>query len=185
MKYAPTSSTVKSYSWYDYLVLVSGKTQIKEPLSGYDEHENFFAKSITVPESTGLTTTGLNAWFDYIKGATTEYYTIVNLYGGPGSAINSKDTSFAAYSDRDSLWVFQNYGYTTSSTNFINGLNNAIITAQSQTNFGAYLNYVDPSYDAATAHKLYYGDALYAKLLTLKNKVDPKNVFWNPQAIGA
>ena len=25
---------------------------------------------------------------------------------------NSKDTNFAAYSDRDSLWVFQNYGET-------------------------------------------------------------------------
>ena len=177
--------TVKAYSWYDYLVLVSGKTQIKEPLTGYDEHENFFAKSITVPESTGLTANGLNAWFDYIKGATTEYYTIVNLYGGPGSAINSKDTNFAAYNDRDSLWVFQNYGYETSSTNFINGLNDAIIKAQPQTSFGAYLNYVDPSYDAATAHKLYYGDSLYARLLTLKKKVDPNNVFWNPQAIGA
>ena len=182
---AATSPTVKAYSWYDYLVLVSGKTQIKEPLTGYDEHENFFAKSITVPESTGLTTGGLSAWFDYIKGASTEYYTIVNLYGGPGSAINSKDTSFAAYNDRDSLWVFQNYGYSTSSTNFINGLNDAIIKAQPQTNFGAYLNYVDPSYDAATAHKLYYGDDLYARLLTLKKKVDPNNVFWNPQAIGA
>lgn len=181
----PTSATVKAYSWYDYLVLVSGKNQIKEPLTGYDEHENFFAKSITVPESSGLTKDALGAWFDYIKGATTEYYTIVNLYGGPGSAINSKDTTFAAYSDRDSLWVFQNYGYTTSSTNFINGLNNAIIKAQPQTNFGAYLNYVDPSYDAATAHKLYYGDALYAKLLELKKKVDPNSVFWNPQAIGA
>ena len=177
--------TVKAYGWYDYLVLVSGKTQIKEPLSGYDEHENFFAKSITVPESTGLTANALNAWFDYIKGATTEYYTIVNLYGGPGSAINSKDTNFAAYNDRDSLWVFQNYGYETSSTNFINGLNDAIIKAQPQTSFGAYLNYVDPSYDAATAHKLYYGDSLYARLLTLKKKVDPNSVFWNPQAIGA
>lgn len=182
---APTESTVKSYSWYDYLVLVSGKTTIKEPLTGYDEHENFFAKSITVPESTGLTATALNAWYDYIKGTSTEYYTIVNLYGGPGSAINSKDTNFAAYNDRDSLWVFQNYGYGISSTNFINGLNDAIIKAQPQTSFGAYLNYVDPSYDAATAHKLYYGDALYARLLTLKKKVDPNNVFWNPQAVGA
>jgi FAD/FMN-containing dehydrogenase len=26
---------------------------------------------------------------------------------------------------------------------------------------------------------------LYARLLTLKKKVDPNNVFWNPQAIGA
>ena len=163
---------------------MSDKTDIREPLQGYDEHDTFFAKSITVPESTGLTANGLNAWFDYIKGATTEYYTIVNLYGGPGSAINSKDTNFAAYNDRDSLWVLQNYGYTSSSINFINGINNAIITAQPQTSFGAYLNYVDPTYDSATAHKLYYGDAVYSRLAALKKQVDPQSVFWHPQAIG-
>jgi hypothetical protein len=178
--------TVKSYGWIDYLVLMGGKDTIKEPLTGYDEHENFYAKSVTVPESAGLTSAALNALYDHLQTAgTTEYYIITNLYGGPGSAINSKDTSFAAYNDRDSLWVLQNYGYNAASTDFINGINSAIIGAQPQTSFGAYLNYVDPGYTAATAHKLYYGDALYAKLLALKKQVDPKSVFWNPQAIGA
>jgi hypothetical protein len=178
--------TVQSYSYYDYLVLVSGKSTIKEPLTGYDEHENFFAKSITVPESTGLTAAALNALYDQLKTAgSQEYYMIINLYGGPGSTINTKDTNFAAYVDRDSLWVFQNYGYNAASINFINGINSAIINAQPQTTFGAYLNYVDPTYDAATAHKLYYGDAVYARLASLKTNLDPKGVFWHPQAIGA
>lgn len=180
------TATVQSMAWYDYMVKVSGKTSIKEPLTGYDEHEDFFAKSVTVPESTGLTSNALNALYDYLQTADgTEYYIIINLYGGPGSAINSKDTDFAAYSDRDSLWVLQNYGYGGDSMDFINGINSAIINAQPQTSFGAYLNYVDPSYDAATAHKLYYGDAVYNRLAALKQKVDPKSVFWNPQAIGA
>ena len=182
---APAEPTVKAYSWTDYLVLVSGKSTIQVPLTGYDEHEDFFAKSITVPESTGLTPSSLAAFYDKAKGAATEFYTIINLYGGPGSAINKRDTDFAAYADRDSLWVFQNYGYGAASAPFINGINDAVIKAQPQTAFGAYLNYVDPSYDAATAHKLYYGDKLYARLAELKKKVDPKGVFWNPQAIGA
>jgi hypothetical protein len=182
---APTDPTVKAYSWVDYLVLVSGKTTIKVPLTNYDDHEDFFAKSITVPESTGLTASALNAFYDKVRGTSTEFFTIVNLYGGPGSAINARDTDFAAYSDRDSLWVFQNYGYTASTKDFVNGINSAVINAQPQTTFGAYLNYVDPSYDAATAHRLYYGDALYTRLAALKKKVDPKSVFWNPQAIGA
>ncbi|RII13193.1 hypothetical protein CUC08_Gglean004493 [Alternaria sp. MG1] len=183
----PTAeATVESMAWYDYMVKVSGKTSIKEPLTGYDEHEDFFAKSVTVPESSGLTSNALNALYDYLKTAgSTEYYIIINLYGGPGSAINSKNTDFAAYVDRDSLWVLQNYGYGGASMNFINGINSAIINAQPQTSFGAYLNYVDPSYDAATAHKLYYGDAVYSRLAALKQKVDPAQVFWNPQAIGA
>ena len=65
------------------------------------------------------------------------------------------------------------------------GLNEAIPNAQPQTNFTAYLNYVDPSYTAAEAHTLYYGDAVYAQLLALKEVYDPARVFWNPQAIGA
>ncbi|CAO2648425.1 Nn.00g076920.m01.CDS01 [Neocucurbitaria sp. VM-36] len=183
----PSSTpTVQSMSWYDYLVKVSGESTIKTPVTGYDLHDNFFAKSVTVPESAGLTSTTLNALFDYLKTAgDVEYFIIINLYGGPGSAINSKDTTFAAYNDRDSLWVLQNYGYTPDSVNFINGINSAIIKAQPQTSFGAYLNYVDPTYDAATAHKLYYGDAVYARLAALKKQIDPQSVFWNPQAIGA
>ena len=34
-----------------------------------------------------------------------------NLYGGPGSAINTKDTTFSAYADRSSVWVAQHYAY--------------------------------------------------------------------------
>jgi hypothetical protein len=180
------TATVQSMSWYDYLIKVSGSTTIQVPTTGYDEHDNFFAKSLTVPESAGLTSAALNALYDYLKtSGSVDYYIIINLYGGPGSAINSKDTAFAAYSDRDSLWVLQNYGSTNASIGFVNGINSAIINAQPQTNFGAYLNYVDPSYNAATAHKLYYGDAVYSRLAALKVQVDAKNVFWNPQAIGA
>jgi hypothetical protein len=181
-----SNPTVESLGWYDFLVKTSGESTIKTPVTGYDLHDNFFAKSVTVPESDGLTASTTNALYDYLKTAgSVEYYMIINLYGGPGSQINKKDTSFAAYNDRDSLWVLQNYGLTGDSVNFINGLNDAIIKAQPQTKFGAYLNYVDPSYDAATAHKLYYGDAVYSRLAALKKQVDPQSVFWHPQAIGA
>jgi hypothetical protein len=181
-----STPTVQSLSWYDFLVKVSGESTIKTSVTGYDLHDDFFAKSVTVPESDGLTKNTMNALYDYLNTAgDVEYFVIINLYGGPGSAINSKDTNFAAYNDRDSLWVLQNYGYGSGSVNFINGINSVITKAQPQTNFGAYLNYVDPSYDAATAHKLYYGDAVYSRLAALKKQVDPNSVFWHPQAIGA
>lgn len=138
-----------------------------------------------MPEKDGLARATLNAFYDYImKGAPTAYFVIINLYGGPGSKINTKTTKDAAYADRDSLWVFQNYGETAGSIDFINGINNAIIKAQPNTKFGAYLNYVDPSYSAEEAHKLYYGEELYGKLVDLKQQVDPTMTFWNPQAIG-
>jgi hypothetical protein len=185
---APSTVIVQKYNWIDYLILMSDKTDIREPLTGYDEHDTFFAKSITVPEKNKLSANALNAFFDLIKqGVDAPWFTIINLYGGPGSAINTKDTKFAAYKDRDSLWVFQNYGQTPTdkSIPFINKINSVIINAQPDTDFAAYLNYVDPSYSAAEAHELYYGAELYNKLAALKKKVDPKQVFWNPQAIGA
>lgn len=184
----PPSITVQSYNWTAYLILMGGADTITVPTTGYDEHDNFFAKSITVPEADGgLTADAIGAFYDYVTAGSPPdgYYIIINLYGGPGSQINAKDTEFAAYSERDSLWVFQNYGMQASSIDYIQGLNDAIINAQPQTKFGAYLNYVDPSYDAATAHELYYGEELYSKLLPLKQKFDPQSVFWNPQAIGA
>ena len=181
----PAVTITKSYNWIDYLILMSDKTDIREPLTGYDEHDTFYAKSITVPESDKLSAPPLNAFYDAIKSTTASYFVIINLYGGPKSAINTKTTVDAAYNDRDSLWVFQNYGNGADSIPFINELNSVITKAQPKTSFGAYLNYVDPGYTAAEAHKLYYGSELYTKLAGLKTKYDPKSVYWNPQAIGA
>ncbi|KAF2640522.1 FAD-binding domain-containing protein [Massarina eburnea CBS 473.64] len=184
---APNAIVVQAYDWIGYLKLMSDVNSIEEPVEGYDQHDTFFAKSITVPESDGLTKEALDSFYDYIhQDAPISWFVIINLYGGPGSNINSKDTTFAAYNDRDSLWVFQNYGVTSDQTgiDFINGINDAIIDAQPETHFGAYLNYVDPTYSAETAHELYYGEELTTKLEALKGQYDPKSTFWNPQAFG-
>jgi len=182
----PSKATVKSMSWIDFLVEVSRADSLKTDPTGYDQHVNFFAKSVSVPEKDGVSAESMNALYDHLQTAGDVHYWIeIYLHGGPGSNINNKDTSFAAYTDRDNLWVFQNYGFEEKSMPFINGINDAIIKAQPQTQFGAYLNYVDPTYDAATAHKIYYGDAVHSKLEELKERVDPQRVFWHPQAIGA
>lgn len=88
--------------------------------------------------------------------------------------------------------MFQHYGYAaqtaspfpSGTTPFIDGLSDALTSAQPQTSFGAYLNYVDPSLSPEIAHELYYGSDLYSRLLAIKKEVDPSDVFWNPQAIG-
>lgn len=88
--------------------------------------------------------------------------------------------------------MFQHYGdaaataipFPSGTIPFIDGLSNALTSAQPQTSFGAYLNYVDPSLSPDTAHELYYGPDLYSRLLAIKKEVDPHDFFWNPQAIG-
>ena len=67
---------------------------------------------------------------------------------------------------------------------FINGLNAAVTDAQPDGHYGASLSYIDPALSTQEAHRLYYGEELYHKLLAIK-KFDPHAIFWNPQAIGA
>jgi FAD binding domain/Berberine and berberine like len=191
---APSSSSVQSLGWIDSLTALGGASSLTVPVHGYSQHDNFYAKSVTVPQSTPLTPAALQNYFKYIinQGANppTSWFSIINLYGGPGSLINSKDTTFAAYSDRNSLWVVQHYGFadltatfTAADTTFVDGLNTALTSQMPTANFGAYLNYVDPSLTATQAHNLYYGASLYSQLQSLKAQVDPKNVFANPQSI--
>jgi hypothetical protein len=56
---------------------------------------------------------------------------------------SSKDTSFAAYKDRDALWVIQHHGNNVPGSmvdlEFINGLNQAITEAMPNAGLGAYL----------------------------------------------
>lgn len=191
----PSSSTVDSIDWLASLTKLAGQP-LAQPLQGYDAHDDFYAKSITTPASAPLTAAALNSFFDYIikngVNSPNPWFSIINLYGGPDSQINIRDNTFSAYSDRSALWVIQNYGYTSATSSpfpstiipFITGLNNALTSAQPQTAFGAYTNYVDPGLTAAQAHSLYYDVPTYTRLNSIKKTVDPGKVFWNPQAIG-
>ncbi|MCJ1295427.1 hypothetical protein MMC34_006990 [Xylographa carneopallida] len=207
---APNFSQVQEVDWItalEYQATGGSATTLSEPLTNYDAHDDFatnqrrtqFAKSLVSPESDPLTADSLTSYFDYIiangVGAPNPWFSIMNLYGGANSQINAPSPSFppAAYADRSSLWVFQHYGFTGNSGTtfpaaiepFVTGLNAAIPNAQPQTAFTAYLNYVDPSLSAQEAHALYYGEEVYARLLTIKGVYDPGLVFWNPQAVGA
>lgn len=53
------------------------------------------------------------------------------------------------------------------------------------TAFGGYLNYVDPELSAAQAHGLYYSERAYDRLVGIKKVVDPDDLFYNPQGVGA
>lgn len=120
-----------------------------------------------------------------------DWYALINLYGGPDSQINIRSTDFAAYSHRDALWVFQHYSYSrshfppllNSTISFISGLTSSLVTAQPQTCFGAYINYVDPLLSANEANRLYFGHKIHARLKSLKKELDASEVFWNPQSI--
>ncbi len=115
--------------------------------------------------------------------------------GGPGSLINHPPAAAAnaAYSERGALWVVQQYSETPTASSggakfaidFISGLNSAMENAMPGTAFGGYLNYVDPELSAAQAHGLYYSKRAYDRLVGIKKVVDPDDLFYNPQGVGA
>ncbi|CZR56892.1 related to reticuline oxidase precursor; berberine bridge enzyme [Phialocephala subalpina] len=187
--------TVQSLGWIDALTVLSDPDPLPQPLGhGYAKHDTFYAKSVVSKDDEPLTPA---TWLSYTTWMLANqgqgpWFSINNLYGGPGSAINAVSADESAYSDREALWVFQNYGYTANSlppwddkiTVLIDNLNDAITNAQPDGNFTAYLNYVDPDLSPAMAAQDYYGASTYDKLLGLKSEYDPAFVFWNPQAIG-
>jgi hypothetical protein len=192
----PTSNpTFQSLGWIDALKAIGAPNPLAQPLgSAYNDHDTFYAKSLVVKNSEPLTTAAIKSFFSYVivnQGAG-PFFSIINLYGGPNSQINAPPPVSSAYSDRQALWVFQNYGYTANRlppwdpaiTQLVDGLNTAVTNAQPNGNFTAYLNYVDPDLSAGVAASEYYGGGTYDQLFGIKRVADPGSVFWNPQAIG-
>jgi hypothetical protein len=188
-------STVQQLGWINALTILAGPDALSQPLgSAYTAHETFYAKSLVVSNSKPLTNAAIMSFWSYIiaNQGRGPFYSIINLYGGPSSQINIPSPSSSAYSDRNALWVFQNWGYTARNlppwdpaiTQVVNGLNEAITGAQPGGNFTAYLNYVDANLEAKMAAKKYYGAETYDRLLGIKKEVDPDFLFWNPQSIG-
>lgn len=185
-----TALTVNEKTYLKGLSALAGSGSLIQPLEGYNKHDTLYAKSAVTKNAKPLTLNFIRSFWSSIIDNQDEgpFYTIINLYGGASSQINVPSADISAYSDRDALWVFQNYGYTSNglppfdptTMALIDDLNNALTSSQPDGDFGAYLNYVDPGLTARKAAALYYGPETYGRLLKIKKQVDPNFVFWNP-----
>lgn len=195
----PTNHTIEVVDWVQWLVIfATGSGPLNTPLgSGYTEHSNFYAKSLLAPESSPITRDAFLKYIQYIiqnkdLGGSSDWYSILDLIGGPGSQINAVNPDATSFSRRNTLFQFQHYGYSNENDlnfpsnihPFVQGLNDVIPNAMPDTQFNMYINYIDPALTPQQAHEYYYGDETYSRLLGIKNEVDPSQVFWNPLAIG-
>lgn len=188
------TTIMQSVSWLEGLTLIAGQlgTPLQQPLGHeYNVRSTFYVKSLLTKNAHPLTTTAIRSFFSYVlthPGA--PFRSVINLYGGPGSALNIPSSSSTAYAQRDAFWVFENFGMAVNGTfdpntiALVDGVVNSVTKAQPDGDFAAYLNYIDPELDAREAARLYYGAETYNRLLRLKKRFDPGFVFWNPQAVG-
>ncbi|PVH79980.1 Glucooligosaccharide oxidase [Cadophora sp. DSE1049] len=180
--------TITPQSWIEALTNLGVPQAMTQPL-GHEcsFHDTFYAKSLVMKNSRPLSTSAIRAFWSYMLAnqGKAQFYSIIDLYGGSDSAINTPDQNSSAYSHRDALWVFQNYVHTANSqppfdpalVQLADGLNAAVENAQANGDFMGYLNYVDSSLSAMTAAESYYGAETYNKLLGIKTELDPMFVF--------
>lgn len=189
--------TVQELDWRGNLELLAGGSLAVSTTEPYTARDNFFAKSVAVPEP-GFSTAALRSYLTFIANqganppASVSWFAIVNLDGGADSQINARGADFSAYGHRNLMWTVQNYGFVgadqtfpAAGIEFVNGLNAAIteVLAGEGVEYGAYINYADPTLGAEEANRLYYGDEIVSRLKGLKAALDPGNVFAHPQSI--
>ncbi|POS73719.1 glucooligosaccharide oxidase [Diaporthe helianthi] len=188
---------VQELDWRGNLELLNGGGLAVSTAEPYTARDNFFAKSVAVPEP-GFSDAALRSYITYIANqgasppAPVRWFAIINLDGGVDSQINARGSAFSAYGHRNLMWTVQNYGFVgagnafpESGIGFMNGLNGALtdVLDGEGAQYGAYINYADPTLGADQANRLYYGDELVSKLKGLKAALDPGNVFAHPQSI--
>jgi hypothetical protein len=110
---APESKTLTTMSWIDSLQNMAGDDPLSQPLTGYNEHDNFYAKSIVTKNSEPISQSAALSFWQYVISKAESissvgyWFTIINIYGGFDSQINVPAVGSSAYGDRDALWVIQ------------------------------------------------------------------------------
>ncbi|KAA1094404.1 hypothetical protein PGT21_020273 [Puccinia graminis f. sp. tritici] len=192
----PTKKSVKTRSWIASLE-VSAQGQ---PLStsGVDlgkEHDTFYAKSLTTPQSIPMSNSSIIAFSKYLINQglqlETDWFVQLELYGGKNSAVTAVGADETAFAQRSILFTIQFYA-STSSTNppfpaegftlLDNMVDSIVNNNPSDWNYGAYANYVDDRLTSSQWKSLYYKKH-YQRLTQIKQAYDPQNVFAFPQSI--
>lgn len=159
--------------------------------TSYTEHGNFFATSLTLKDLTGASLDGfVRYWHNKAIGFQPGgWFTMLDLHGGPTSAISALPNSASAYAHRDKAFLVQLYHhsdnekpYPPEGISLMKGWIDATTKSLTPGDWGMYINYVDSELDRNAAGKLYYGENL-ERLQELKKRYDPTEVFYYPQAI--
>jgi hypothetical protein len=157
------------------------------------EQETFYTKSlVTGALPADVLRNVATYWVNAARTASgRSWYVIIDMYGGPNSAITAvpkDETSYAFRDPKKHLFLYQFndsifFGsYPANGFSFLDNWIKAFTDGLSEDEWGMYINYADPRLDRDTAQEVYYRDSL-PRLRQLKKELDPNEVFYYPQAI--
>lgn len=178
----PAKQVIGSDSYLNVIRMWSGDGNTASsltPLAGQARRENFRAKSdfIAQPLPTPAIATAIR-WIE-ARGAIGRGAIMFDAFGG---AIGRIDPDATAFVHRAPLFHAQYLGHQTAATASANRawLNGFWNDMRPYVSGSSYQNYIDP--DLADWETAYYG-ANYARLVRVKAKYDPDNVFRSAQSI--
>ncbi|EGF97193.1 uncharacterized protein MELLADRAFT_79848 [Melampsora larici-populina 98AG31] len=193
---APRKRTVKKSNWLTILQGLAGSQALST--SGVDlsaEHDTFYAKSLTTPQSAPMSNSSIQAFSKYLSSegwkTDTKWFVQFILYGGQNSAITAVAKDATAFAQRSILWTIQFYAssrnyappFPSAGLTFLDQMVSKIVNSNpSGWAYGAYANYVDDRLSATQWKNLYY-NTHYQRLTKIKSAYDPQNVFAYPQSI--
>ncbi|KAK3302736.1 FAD linked oxidase-like protein [Chaetomium strumarium] len=187
-----TLSNVREYDWMGAFGEYAYSNDIDITTPSYSAAETFYSKSLV---TSALPPTVLqnvaDYWITTAKKVSRAWYIIIDLYGGPTSAITKVGPGATAYAFRDPtkhLFLYELYdrsfgsSYPADGFSFLDGWVKAFTQGLDATQWGMYINYADPRLNRSEAQQVYYRQNL-ARLRRIKRLVDPDQVFYYPQAV--
>ncbi|KZS95311.1 glucooligosaccharide oxidase [Sistotremastrum niveocremeum HHB9708] len=178
--------TANNMTWIQQLDFLAGSSSLSTAAPDtLAQHDTFFAKSLMTTGPSSQTALNSFASYLYSQGAhsDTNWFIGFDLYGGKISQTASNAT---AYTNRNAFITYQFYAssqnsnppYPADGISFVTNMLNSLEPNPQE----AYPNYVDPTLTAAQWKSQYFSTN-YARLLSIKNSVDPQQVFSFPQSI--
>ncbi|RIA97770.1 Glucooligosaccharide oxidase [Glomus cerebriforme] len=173
----PTSSEFKQQTFFDSVVKFSylSSNEVKNP-----KHHPYFFKAKSFLVNKGLTSQAIDSIVDFLKNANCNGFALFDLFGGATNIVD--DTS--SFIHRDVLYGIQllsSWETKDQSNKCVKELNDFGKEFQSKfTSYFSYQNYIDRDLDDWQTR--YYGHN-FKRLVEIKSKYDPNNLFNFPQSI--
>ncbi|KAJ5142848.1 uncharacterized protein N7515_001635 [Penicillium bovifimosum] len=182
----PVQNPAKVVYVTDWLAMVAHTAESYLVSLGGGILTSFYSKSLSFTADQLLTQRDLVALFTYLDSApkgTETWWIIFDIEGG---AINDVPMNATAYVHRDALIWMQSYVIFglqppgSISRRFLNGLHDVIHAKRPASPGRAYPGYVDPY--LKNGQLAYWGSNL-ERLQHIKTRVDPWDIFHNPQSV--